>query len=168
MEGLIKPTIHVDEFSSKMGDDDDIIVISFFVRDPQAAKDLMSWFEKGYDFVLDADRSPGEIKPGRYLVYVEIRRRSTAGGYVEQLLDDLNTLTEYTGSQDWIMHYRDQEVPFSRDTFDSTVPLTPKAYRNRYEKELNEVRIAAGVPVVTTYNKRDRDLQIIQAAAGII
>ena len=54
MEGLLKPTIHVDEFSSKMGDDDDIIVISFFVRDEQAAKDLMSWFEKGYDFVLDA------------------------------------------------------------------------------------------------------------------
>jgi hypothetical protein len=66
------------------------------------------------------------------------------------------------------MHYRDQEVPFSRDTFDSMIPLTPKAYRDRYEKELNEVRIAAGMPVVTTYDKRDRDLQIIQAAAGII
>ena len=168
MEGLLKPTIHVDEFSSKMGDDDDIIVISFFVRDAQAAKDLMSWFEKGYDFVLDADCSPGEIKPGRYLVYVEIRRRSTAGGHVEQLLNDLNTLTEYEGSQDWIMHYRDQEVPFSRDTFDSMVPLTPKAYRDRYEKDLNEMRIAAGMPVVTTYNRRDRELQTIQSAAGII
>ena len=31
LEGLMKPTIHVDEFSSKMGDDDDIIVVSFFV-----------------------------------------------------------------------------------------------------------------------------------------
>ena len=98
LDGLLKPTIHVDEFSSKMGDDDDIIVVSFFVRDAQAAKDLMMWFEKGYDFVLDADRSPGEIRPGRYLVYVELRRRSTAGGNVEQLLDDLNTLTEFEDS----------------------------------------------------------------------
>ena len=168
MEGLLKPTIHVDEFSSKMGDDDDIIVISFFVRDQQAAKDLMSWFEKGYDFVLDADRSPGEIRPGRYLVYVEIRRRSTAGGQVEQMLDDLNTLTEFEGAQDWIMHYRNQEVPFSRDTFDSMVPLSPRAYRERTEKELNEVRIAAGMPVVTSYDKKDRALQTIQSAAGII
>lgn len=168
MEGLVKPTIHVDEFSSKMGDDDDIIVISFFVRDPQAAKDLMSWFEKGYDFVLDADRSPGEIKPGRYLVYVEIRRRSTAGAHVETLLNDLNTLTEFEDSSAWTMHYRDQEIPFTRDAFDSTVPLTPKAYRDRYERDLNEVRIAAGMPVVTTYDKRDRDLQTIQSAAGII
>jgi hypothetical protein len=168
MEGLIKPTIHVDEFSSKMGDDDDIIVVSFFVRNESVAKDLMSWFEKGYDFVLDADRSPGEIKPGRYLVYVEIRRRSTAGDHVEQLLDDLNTLTEFEDSSAWTMHYRGKESPFSRDTFDATVPLTPRAYRERYEKDLNEVRTAAGLPVVTTYNKRDRALQAIQSAAGII
>ena len=168
LEGLLKPTIHVDEFSSKMGDDDDIIVISFFVRDAQAAKDLMMWFEKGYDFVLDADRSPGEIRPGRYLVYVEIRRRSTAGGNVEQLLDDLNTLTEFEDSTAWTMHYRDQEIPFTRDAFDATVPLTPRAYRERYEKDLNKVRVAAGIPVVTTYDRQDRALQTIQSAAGII
>jgi hypothetical protein len=168
LEGLMKPTIHVDEFSSKMGDDDDIIVVSFFVRDAQAAKDLMMWFEKGYDFVLDADRSPGEIRPGRYLVYVEIRRRSTAGANVEQLLDDLNTLTEWENSSAWTMHYRDKTIPFSRDAFDSTVPLTPRAYRERYEKDLNEVRTAAGIPVVANYDKQDRALQTIQSAAGII
>ena len=168
LEGLIKPTIHVDEFSSKMGDDDDIIVVSFFLRDAQAAKDLMSWFEKGYDFVLDADRSPGEIKPNRYLVYVEIRRLSTAGGNVEQLLDDLNTLTEFEDSSAWTMHYKGKEVPFSRDEFDSTVPLSPKAYRERYERDLNEVRVAAGLPVVGNYDRRDRALQAIQTAAGIL
>ena len=88
MEGLIKPVIHVDEFTSKMGEDDDIIVLSFFLRDPTAAKDLMNWFERGYDFIIDADRSPGEIKTNRYLVFVEIRRRSSAGAQVTQLLDD--------------------------------------------------------------------------------
>ena len=168
LDGLMKPTIHVDEFSSKMGDDDDIIVLSFFLRDSQAAKDLMSWFEKGYDFVLDADRSPGEIKPNRFLVYVEIRRRSTAGGHVEMLLNDLNTLTEFEDSSDWTMHYRGKTIPFSRDAFDQTVPLSPRAYRERYEKDLNEVRIAAGLPVVVSYDKKDRALQAIQSAAGIL
>ena len=167
LEGLMKPTVHVDEFSSKMGDDDDIIVISFFVRDQQAAKDLMNWFEKGYDFVLDADRSPGEIKPNRYLVYVEIRRRSTAGGHVELLLDDLGTLTEFDLG-DWTMHYEDRSVPFSRDAFDSMVPLSPHAYRERKESELNEMRQAAGLPVTRTYDPRDPDLQAIQSAAGIL
>jgi hypothetical protein len=167
LDGLMKPTIHVDEFSSKMGDDDDIIVVSFFVRDQQAAKDLMNWFEKGYDFVVDADRSPGEIKPNRYLVYVELRRRSTAGGHVEQLLNDLNTLTEFD-VDDWSMHYKGKNVPFSRDTFDSMVPLSPRAYRDRYEKDLNEVRVAAGLPVVVNYDRKDPALQSIQSAAGIL
>jgi hypothetical protein len=167
LEGLMKPTIHVDEFSSKMGDDDDIIVVSFFVRDPQAAKDLMMWFEKGYDFVLDADKSPGEIKPNRYLVYVEIRRRSTAGAHVETLLNDLNTLTEFD-VDDWTMHYKGKEVPFSRDEFDNMVPLSPRAYRERYEGDLNEMRVAAGMPVTATYDQKDPALQSIQSAAGII
>jgi hypothetical protein len=167
MEGLLKPTIHVDEFSSKMGDDDDIIVVSFFVRNTQVAKDLMQWFEKGYDFVLDADRSPGELKPNRYLVYVELRRRSTAGAHVEQLLDDLNTLTEYN-KDDWTMHYKGKEIPFSRDDFDQLVPLTPRAYRERYEADLNEMRAQAGLPTKRIYDQKDKALQAIQSAAGIL
>lgn len=168
MEGMMKPTIHVDEFSSKMGDDDDIIVVSFFLRNEQAAKDLMSWFEKGYDFVLDADRSPGEIKPNRYLVYVEMRRRSTAAGNVEQLLDDLNTLTEFEKASDWTMHYKGQDVPFSRETFERLVPLTPREYRDRMERDLNEMRSAAGLEVKSNYDPKDKSLQSIQSAAGII
>ena len=167
MEGLLKPTIHVDEFSSKMGDDDDIVVVSFFLRDSQAAKDLMSWFEKGYDFVLDADRSPGEIKPNRYLVYVELRRRSTAGANVETLLNDLNTLTEFDVT-DWTMHYKGKEVPFSRDEFDRIVPLTPRTYRERYEKDLNEMSAQAGLPTKRIYDQDDKLLQSIQSAAGIL
>ena len=66
------------------------------------------------------------------------------------------------------MHYRGEETPFSRDTFDNTVPLTPRAYRERYEKDLNEMRTAAGLPTITMYDKKDRALQSIQSAAGII
>jgi hypothetical protein len=116
---------------------------------------------------LDADRSPGEIKPNRYLVYVEMRRRSTAGSNVETLLNDLNTLTEYN-VEDWTMHYRGKDVPFSRDEFDRTVPLTPRAYRERYEADLNEMRSVAGLPTKRIYDKSDPDLKAIQSAAGIL
>jgi len=166
MEGLLKPTIHVDEFTSKMGDDDDIIVLSFFVRNPDAAKDLMNWFERGYDFVIDADRSPGEIKTNRYLVFVEIRRRSTAGAHVNQLLDDLSTLTEYE-PKDWTIVYEGEDVPFTQEDFERIVPLSPKAYREAHDKDLNEVRIAAGLPVKSFYEKDD-DIKSIQSAAGIL
>ena len=165
MEGMLKPTVHIDEFASKMGDDDEIIVISFFVRSKQAARDLASWFEKGYDFVMDADQSPGEIKPGRYLVYIEMRRRSSAGEWVAQLLEDLSTLTEFE-PKDWTMHYNDKDYPFSREEFDRLVPLSPHLYRQEKEQGLNEMRVAAGIQPVQIFD-RQPDIRQLQNIAGI-
>ena len=165
MEGMIKPTLHVDEFASKMGDDDDIIVASFFVRSQQAARDLMNWFEKGYDWVMDADVSPGEISPGRYLVYIEMRRRNSAGTHLAEAISDLETLTDLV-PEDWSLHYGDQTVPFSKESFDRLVPLSPKEYRARRERELNEMRAAAGLDTVQIH-KPDRILRGLQSAAGI-
>ena len=165
MVGLIKPTIHVDEFASKMGDDDEVIVISFFVRSKQAARDLVNWFEKGYDFVMDADQSPGEISPGRYLVYVEIRRRTTTAQHIHDLLEDLTTLTDIKPTQ-WIMHYEDEEYPFSVEEFNQLVPTSPKQYRDRKQADLNEMRVAAGLHP-RRLREISRDLRPLQAAAGI-
>jgi hypothetical protein len=166
LEGIMKPTIHIDEFSSKMGEDSDVIVVSFFVRDRQAAKDLTSWFEKGYDFVLDADTSPGEIKPNRYLVYLEMRRRNAAPKQIEEILGDLGTLTEYE-PEDWVMVYKKQRHEWSPETFAELVPLTPNEYRERTEGDLNEMRVAAGITTKNIY-QRDAGMRAIQAAAGIL
>ncbi len=166
MVGMLKPTIHVDEFASKMGDDDDVIVASFFVRSKQAAQDLANWFEKGYDWVLDADISPGEIKPGRFLVYIELRRRSSAGTHLAEVVDDLATLTEHEPAA-WIMHYQDKETPFTKEEFDQQVPLSPKQYRKEIDGDLNEVRTAAGIDPKQIY-ERERDIRQLQAAAGQI
>jgi hypothetical protein len=165
LDGMMKPTIHVDEFSAKMGDDDDIIVVSFFVRGLQPAKDLMAWFEKGYDFVLDADRSPGEIKPSRYLVYIEIRRRSTAAQNINRLLDDLSSLTEFEVN-DWRMKYNNTDYPWSEEEFAKLVPLTPDQYRKNNESDLNEMRVAAGLNVKKIH-ETSQAVKLLQSMAGI-
>lgn len=165
LEHMMKPTLHVDEFAAKMGDDDEIIVVSFFVRSKLAAKDLVSWFEKGYDWILDADQSPGELKPGRYLVFIEMKRRSSAGKWLAELVDDLSTLTEYKPN-DWTMHYEGKEYPFNQDTFDNLVPLSPKTYREIKETKLNRLRESAGLDPKKIYDV-DRELRILQAQAGI-
>lgn len=164
---MMKPTIHIDEFSSKMGDDDEILVASFFVRDRQAAKDIVNWLEKGYDAVIDADMSPGEIKPNRYLVYAEMKRRSNAADKLEEILSDFSTLTEFEDSGKWTMVYRGKSVPWSVDNFNATVPTSPKDYRKRVESELNEVRVASGLPVKQIY-EREPDIKTLQSAAGLI
>ena len=165
MDGMMKSTIHVDEFSSKMGDDADIVVLSFFVRDLQAAKDLVGWFEKGYDFVLDADRSPGEIKPSRYLVYVELRRRSALPGQIQDLLSDLGTLTEFDAS-DWTMRYEGKDYPWDEDAFAKIVPCTPNEYRRTHEEDLNDVRSAAGIEPKKIHEPT-AESRSLQSLAGI-
>lgn len=165
LDGMMKATMHVDEFAAKMGDDADIIVLSFFVRDQQAAKDLMGWFEKGYDFVLDADRSPGEIKPNRYLVYVEIRRRSAAPQHIQQLLEDLSTLTEHEPA-DWQWRYQDKDYNWDEQQFADIVPLTPRAYREQSDDDLNEVRTAAGITPKKIHKPTTESL-VLQSLAGI-
>ena len=165
MEGQVEPLVTVDEYAAKMGKDSDIVTLSFMVKSEQAGNDLVDWFERGYDFVLDADTSPGEIKPNRYLVYVEIRRRSAVPKQIQELLDDLSTLTEYDPDE-WTMVYKGQEAPWSPEEFAKRVPLTPKDYVASTEAGLNEMRIAAGLPVKTIH-KIDPELKALQAAAGI-
>ena len=165
LKGMIKPTIHVDEFASKMGEDDDVSVASFYVTDEQAAKDLVSWFEKGYDFVLDADRSPGEIKPNKYLVYVEMKRRSNLGENLQTMLDDMTTLCDINPS-DWIFKHGKDEYDFTTENFDKTVPTSPQAYRLDKELGLNEMRERAGLKTKPIY-ENDQAIQQLKNIAGL-
>ena len=165
LQGMIKPTIHIDEFASKMGEDDDVSVASFYVTDEQAAKDLVGWFEKGYDFVLDADRSPGEIKPNKYLVYVEMKRRSNLGENLATMLEDLSTLCELE-PKDWIFRHGKNEQEFTTENFEKTVPTSPKAYRLVKELGLNEVRTRAGLKTKRIY-ENDEAIQKLKNIAGL-
>jgi hypothetical protein len=95
-----------------------------------------------------------------------MRRRSSAGLNIKTAIDDLSTLTEYESDSQWTMHYGDKSYPFSDDTFNRLVPLSPKEYRARKEKELNEMRAAAGLNTKPVF-ERDQDMQSLQSAAGI-
>jgi hypothetical protein len=167
MVGLIKPTVHIDEFVSKMGNDDDIATVSFYTKNSRVADDLVEWFEKGYDFVLDADRSPGEIKPNRYLVYVEVKRRSSLPKQIEELVNDLASLTEYESS-DWTVKYDDSEMDFDVEYLESRLLLSPREYRINKEADLNTMRESAGLKTKSVYDKTDKDIILIQQQANII
>ena len=98
-------------------------------------------------------------------MYIELRRRSSAGTHLAQAVDDLATLTEHEPDT-WTMHYKDKQTAFSKQDFDKEVPLSPKQYRKQIEGDLNEVRTAAGIDVKQIY-ERERDIRNLQSAAGI-
>lgn len=92
LKDLVKNVFEVDSFKSKMGEDEDIVVVSFTVKENQAAKDLVDFIEKGYSFVLDADATPGEIDNGIYKVFVEMERNKKVQNNILELLDGVGKL----------------------------------------------------------------------------
>ena len=94
LHDLVKPVFEVDSYRSKMGSDANIVVVSFSVMEQQAAKDLVDFIEKGYNFVLDADATPGEIDEGIYKVFVEMERNPRVSSQVLELLDGVGKLAE--------------------------------------------------------------------------
>ena len=65
---MVHPLFEIDTYRSKMGEDRDVCVLTFRVKDRDPARDLMEFIEKGYDFVLDSDVSSGENDKGEYFL----------------------------------------------------------------------------------------------------
>jgi hypothetical protein len=95
-----------------------------------------------------------------------MKRRSTTGDKIQELIDDFSTLTEHEDSN-WIMHYRGEEQPWSVEAFKKVVPQSPAEYREQMEGDLNEMRHAAGLKVKQIY-EREADIKALQAAAGLL
>ena len=72
LEFTVDPVFEIDSYKSKMGDDEDIVVLSFSVNGEQPAKDLVNFVETGYNFVLDADKTSGEQADKKYLSLIHI------------------------------------------------------------------------------------------------
>jgi hypothetical protein len=93
LKDLVYYIFEVDNFKSKMGDDKDIITLSFSVKEKEAANDLMNFLEKGYGFVLDADATPGEQSDGTFKVFVEMERTSDAPEHIMEICDGVRKIT---------------------------------------------------------------------------
>jgi len=165
---LITPVVGVDEFKSKMGADSDVIVLNFTVSDKFPAIDLMNFIERGYDWVLDADSSAGELADGSYFVFVELERDPTASEHIKSLIDDVCRLTDQD-SAEWQFKYRKnrQLHDLTVDQLSSTIPLTPNMYKRKFDRdEIENMQAAARVPVSKTAPKNDFT-ESLRIAAGL-
>ena len=174
MEGQVFPIVSVDEYAAKMGADKDIVTVTFMVKSKLVADDLVTWFERGYDYILDASISEGELEPGKHLVFVEMDRRSWSGKAIFSLIKDLQTLTGIA-PKDWTMEIDGDEFPCEENLLSDKMILNPGKYRDEVEEvetdvdvELNEYRLRAGLEHQSTkLENKDTYIKDIQAAAGI-
>ena len=169
LKRLVHTELHIDEYKSKMGKDEDVIVLSFKVTGREPAEDLVNFIEKGYDWVLDADVSSGELDDGDFLVFVESDREPQVADNIISMMQDIMNLTDQK-LDDWSIQIRSNpnKVPLSADSIQSNVPLTSTSYQSRYgKKELDEMRSAAGITVTTKAPKNDHT-QSLRSLAGIL
>ena len=181
LKRLVHNELHIDEYKSKMGTDEDVCVISFKVSGKEPSADLVSFIEKGYDFVLDADVSSGEKEGGDYLVFVELERTNKLPEQIVEIMDDIMNLTEQN-LEDWRVRYYKSTVDneLTKESLANIIPLTPEEYDAKYSKDeediddteaditkdLDAMKAVAGVPINTKAPVNDFT-ESLRVAAGI-
>lgn len=169
LEDQLADTITVDEYSAKMGPDKDIVTITFTVNSKLAAEDLVTWFERGYEWVLDASVSEGELEPGKWLVFVEINRRSTTPKRIITLLSDLETLTGLK-LKDWSVEVEGDEYDADEEILHQAIVCNPNEYKVSHgdsdEEKLNEFRELAGIETPKKYVE-DEYIKSLKSIAGL-
>ncbi len=90
---FVKKVFDIDSYKSKIGNDADIIVLSFTVEGEDPAKDLENFIEMGFEFVVDADVSSGETDDGTYKVFVELERTRHVAKEIREMLDGIEKIT---------------------------------------------------------------------------
>lgn len=167
MKGQIDPKITVDEYAAKMGKDSDIVTLTFKTNSKLSAEDLVAWLEIGYDYILDASVSDGEIEPGKWLVFVEMKRRSNIPEKIIQILEDLDTLTDIK-AKDYTVTIKDEDYDADVNMLKQVMVLSPNDYKKLEddEEELNEMRQIAGIKRKKIYDV-DEEIRKFISKAGL-
>jgi len=165
--GQVVPKLTVDEYAAKMGDDKDVVTLTFIVKSKQAAVDLVDWFEKGYDFILDASLSDGEIEVGKWLIFVEMDRRFKVPERIVEILDDLKTLTDIP-LKDWEVEVDGESYDANEKVLRQVIIVNPNEYTidKENEEDLNEMRLRAGLDTHQVYDDNEYT-RYIKSLAGM-
>lgn len=93
LENMIDEIFEIDSYASKMGEDKNIVTLSFSLKEKAAANDLSNFLEKGYAFILDSDVTAGEQSDGTYKVFVELERNKDVHEQIHEILDGVQKLS---------------------------------------------------------------------------
>lgn len=140
LEHFVSNLFLVDTYKSKMGEDRDVAVLSFRVKDRLPALDLMEFLERGYEYVLDADISSGEESDGRYSVFVEIERNKRLPERVSEMIGGIARLT---GINEWRYRYHKEwhSKAFTVENLSAEVPLDADSYDTfLHESEVKTIK----------------------------
>jgi hypothetical protein len=127
LKDLVHHIFEIDAYASKMGDDKNIVTLSFTVGDKNPADDLMRFLEGGYSFILDSDVTAGEQSDGAYRVFVELERDRSANENIMEIIDGVSKLASVDNFK--FRYYKGfKSFKVSMENLDREVPLDPNNY----------------------------------------
>lgn len=160
LKRLVHSELHIDEFKSKLGDDQDMVVISFKVAGKEPAQDLVNFIEKGYDWVVDADVSSGEMDDGDYIVFIEGDRDEKIAERIIEMMGDIMNATEQE-TEEWRVRYYTSQKDYELNlaSLQSLIPSSPEAYRQRFPEKEEELQ--------DNDKEDDGEIDKLKSAAGV-
>ena len=127
LKDLVYHIFEIDAYASKMGEDKNIITLSFTVKDKAPAEDLVRFLEGGYSFILDSDVTAGEQSDGNYRVFVELQREKSANDNIMEILDGVKKLADIDSFK--FRYYKGfKSYETTLDNLNEQVPLDPNSY----------------------------------------
>jgi len=127
LKDLVYHIFEIDAYASKMGEDKNIITLSFTVKDKAPADDLVRFLEGGYGFILDSDVTAGEQSDGNYRVFVELQREKSANNNIMEILDGVKKLADIDSFK--FRYYKGfKSYETTLDNLNEQVPLDPNSY----------------------------------------
>jgi len=133
LKNLVSHIFEIDNYRSKMGEDKDVVVVSFTVESKHPAEDLVNFVEKGYQFVLDADMTPGELSDGKYRVFVELERNKEIA---ENICNMLYGIKKLTGIDEFKFRYHKSfnSLDAVKEQLEEIIPSNPLTYEQQIQE----------------------------------
>ena len=131
LEYMVSQFISVDQYSTKINNDN--IVVSFFVKEQDAATDMGDFLSKNFfDIINDIEVSDSPTCNGDYQVFLEMERNKY---FPEKLCKIIKILELLTGEQDWCFKTfkTERSLPLSKENLIKSVDL-------RIEDETEEAK----------------------------
>ena len=150
MENLVTPTISIDQYTPKIGEANETVVVAFEVKFEQPARDLSNLIETDVTEHLDVDVSECPNSQGNTMVFVEFNRDS---GLYEKIMNIVKVASQVTGITEWKYNYYkgDSAIDLTEDNLSSTVVNNSEKYVLKYppapeiDESLERVRSLAGL-----------------------
>ena len=157
LKDMVDHIFEIDSFKSKMGEDENIVTLSFSTKTTETATDLVNFLEKGYSFILDADATAGEQKDGTYKVFVEMERSDSCPDQILEIIDGVSKLASEDNfkfryyknfrSLEATLENLQENVPTSSDDYGLKIKnVTMESYKNFFNKSyLESVEMAGNI-----------------------